>query len=1045
MSLARINKLKNGSIASSLLFLFCCVTPLGFAQTTAADGRQAQAESLYAEGKRLANAGKSSESHSDKEISIELREAIDKFAAAKEIYRKTGNRKSEGICLSEIGSIYSRLDEDQKAFESYLQAVAVFREIKDRDQESFALGNLGNAYFRAQSYAKAIEAHQGTLAIAKETGDKNTQALALKEIGKSFLHSADLRKALGFFKSALVLFQELGEKGDEAEVLTRIAGTHLILGDKGAAKEWLERSLDFQKKNNFRYMEGEVLGFFGHLYSSLNEKQKALEYYENELSILIELKDVAGAAGLRKQIAGIYLELGQTEKAVSLLREALATYRILNRRSGIASTLRELAEILGEDPNGAEAAKNYLTEAFDLAKQINYKSEQAAILLQLGILYSHAFKDEKQALKYKNESLALYEAIGAISSTANGLYHIGLSYWTSNSVDRAFAYFSIAYALARYTGDLHAEARVLIWLQNSAFAVGGPRLTVLYGKKAVNTFQLRRSKATRFDKESQKTYLRSFEVVYRRLAEQLLDQDRVSEAHQVLQSFKDQQFYDIQNDAPGEPALVELNSDEKDFAQGNEKASDSWAKTYVKYLTLKQSVGDRIPTAEEKERDRENTAALSVAENELGQSLRDPRAAVAAEAKPITTRDTLQIQATLKKLGQQLSDQPVVVYQYVGNDAYYSLVITPTEIKKVASPSNFYATNATAQKFWALLQSDKYDPRPAGKELYDIVFEPIEKELPPGTKTIIWSLDGNLRYVPMAALYDGKQYLVERFNHVTFTRADGDRLSKDVSPVWTAAAFGSSKRHNVEVAGTSTSFSALPGVESELNSIFGAKRARIVAGDVLVDVAFTREKLISTLKMKRPVVHIASHFSFRPGDEEGSFLLLGDGTAFTLADMKTHKDLFAGVELLTLSACNTAAQQADANGREVDAFFELAQRLGAQSVLATLWPVADNSTPWLMREFYDLKVNKNQNKAEALRNAQIALLNGSARTARSRTRADASQVKIVVSDETRKPTGTRAETFVIEKKDAKPFRADPARPFAHPFYWSPFVLIGNWR
>jgi CHAT domain-containing protein len=192
-------------------------------------------------------------------------------------------------------------------------------------------------------------------------------------------------------------------------------------------------------------------------------------------------------------------------------------------------------------------------------------------------------------------------------------------------------------------------------------------------------------------------------------------------------------------------------------------------------------------------------------------------------------------------------------------------------------------------------------------------------------------------------------------------------------------------------------------------------------------------------------VHIASHFSFRPGDEARSFLLMGDGTAFTLDEIKKHTDMFAGVDLLTLSACNTAAQQADANGREVDAFFELAQRLGANSVLATLWSVADNSTPWLMREFYDLKVNGKQNKAEALRKAQLALLNGSARTARSATRTDSSNVKIVVVENADDKAQTRADDFVIEKKDAPLFKNDLKRPFAHPFYWSPFVLIGNWR
>ena len=98
-------------------------------------------------------------------------------------------------------------------------------------------------------------------------------------------------------------------------------------------------------------------------------------------------------------------------------------------------------------------------------------------------------------------------------------------------------------------------------------------------------------------------------------------------------------------------------------------------------------------------------------------------------------------------------------------------------------------------QLWGLLQSDKYDPRPIAQELYSIVFKPIEKKLPKDTNTILWSLDGTLRYVPMAALYDGKQYLVERYNNVAFTRVDSEHLLHRVSPRWTGLGFGSSEEH----------------------------------------------------------------------------------------------------------------------------------------------------------------------------------------------------------------------------------------------------------
>jgi CHAT domain-containing protein len=172
--------------------------------------------------------------------------------------------------------------------------------------------------------------------------------------------------------------------------------------------------------------------------------------------------------------------------------------------------------------------------------------------------------------------------------------------------------------------------------------------------------------------------------------------------------------------------------------------------------------------------------------------------------------------------------------------------------------------------------------------------------------------------------------------------------------------------------------------------------------------------------------------------------------------MKARGRLFDAVDLLTLSACNTAAQRADSDGREIDGFAELAQRLGASAVMATLWPVSDNSTPRLMSNFYRLRQSGvGTTKAEALRRAQLSLLDGTSQGApveESDAMKGASEpdVQIVttppggarVDDDPRRDTG---ETVYVEDRDARPYTKNPARPYSHPYYWAPFVLFGNWQ
>jgi CHAT domain-containing protein len=178
-------------------------------------------------------------------------------------------------------------------------------------------------------------------------------------------------------------------------------------------------------------------------------------------------------------------------------------------------------------------------------------------------------------------------------------------------------------------------------------------------------------------------------------------------------------------------------------------------------------------------------------------------------------------------------------------------------------------------------------------------------------------------------------------------------------------------------------------------------------------------------------VHIASHFQFQPGNETNSALLLGDGSFLSLAQIKTMPNIFGGVELLTLSACNTATGSSGANGKEVEGFGVLAQRQGAKAVVASLWPVFDTSTKELMQEFYRLREAKGSTtKIEALRQAQIELLHGT----QLATTAPPSKDRQIVHEEA-KPNAANKPLFKV----------DPIAPYAHPYYWAPFILIGNWR
>jgi len=267
------------------------------------------------------------------------------------------------------------------------------------------------------------------------------------------------------------------------------------------------------------------------------------------------------------------------------------------------------------------------------------------------------------------------------------------------------------------------------------------------------------------------------------------------------------------------------------------------------------------------------------------------------------------------------------------------------------------------------------------KQIYGWLVQPAEADLARNSvDTLVFVLDGKFRSIPMAALYDGENYLLEKYS-VALT--PGLKL---LGPH-----FQNPKPLQALMMGLTearSGFSALPGVKEEIEQV-----ANRVNAEVLFDQDFTRENLENEVeRVPFPVLHLATHGQFS-SDLDKTFLLAWD-QKITLRDLdgllRSRRQQSEPIELMVLSACQTA----EGDDRAALGLAGMAIRSGARSTLATLWAVNDKSTAELMTQFYQELSNTDLSKAEALRAAQI---------------------KILQTPE-----------------------------FSHPYYWSPFVLIGNW-
>jgi CHAT domain-containing protein len=409
------------------------------------------------------------------------------------------------------------------------------------------------------------------------------------------------------------------------------------------------------------------------------------------------------------------------------------------------------------------------------------------------------------------------------------------------------------------------------------------------------------------------------------------------------------------------------------------------------------------------------------------------------------------LQSILSKLKKDHATEAVAVYTVIGTDetrdaagqvkdksrAKFGWAILVTSTDRKAYPIDVRGLEETVRRFRQALADERFDPKADAQKIYNAIFRQsserlkstLEKDMNAAlaaneNKTVMWSLDGVLRYVPTAALHDGKDYLVAKYRNVVFTPQSLRQLQATNDPEWKVLGLGVSEPR--------PGFDALEGAKEELAFIV---RPGMFTGEILLNEKFKKEETLRVWRDKQfSVIHIASHFKFHPTKPEDSFLLLGDGE-LKIGDIVNEDNLFDGVDLLALSACDTAMS---ANGKESESFAYVAQDLGAKTVLASLWPVSDVGTPELMTRFYTLRAsNPGMTKGEAFHRAQLSLVQGEKILGRSVTKTAVPPTS---------GQGSRAEKFSAAPGANLPlFIKDPKRPFAHPFYWAPFVLIGNWR
>lgn len=847
------------------------------------------------------------------------------------------------------------------------------------------------AYIPATSFIAPSQARQTVIASAPD--------LALLEEGKKFYEIGKFTQAVNAFQQAAEAFKSSGDVLRQASAFSNLSLAYQQLGQWTEAKEAIASSLQLINQQNKSPESlpvlAQALNTQGSLQLALAQPDKALVTWQQAASTYAQVKNEAGknralinqaqaleAMGLYRRaletlqqvvqnlqsapdsslkIAGLRslgnsLRLvGDLEESVKVLQQSLEVAKRLQSPQDISDTLLSLANTSRAQQN-TEAALAYYQQA---ANTPSAATKSKALLNQFSLLVETHQQQAALALlpQIQSQLANLPPSKAAIEGRINlvqSLIKLGAATTGELPTTQEMAQLlAVAAQQSKSLGDQRAESYAL-------GSLGGLYEQNQQIRDAMNLTQQALLLAQSMN-ASDITYRWQWQMGRLLKAEGDIKGAiaAYSEAVKLLKALRsdlvaintDLQFTFKESVEPIYREFVALllqpSENSGEFKQANGQKSED---TIQKNLAEARNVIESLQLAELDNFFQE--ACLQAKAHQIDQI--DNKAAV---IYPIILKDRLEVILSLpqKALSHYATKLPA--------DRVEGIV---DEFKQSLTPL------ATPQKRLRLSQ-----------QIYEWLIRPAANDLASsGIKTLVFVLDGSLRNVPMAALYDGKQYLVQQYS---IAISPGLQLLEPRPLI--------QGKFQVLKGGLSEArqgFSALPAVESELKQISSE-----VPGKTLLNQDLTYINVQNQLKATPfPIVHLATHGQFSSNAKE-TFILSWDGPI----NVKQLDKLFRArgisdstpLELLVLSACQTAS----GDNRAALGLAGVAVRSGARSTLATLWSVKDEATAALMTQFYRELSQPGVTKAEALQRSQLSLLRD--------------------------------------------------RRFQNPLYWAPFVLVGNWR
>ena len=847
--------------------------------------------------------------------------------------------------------------------------------------EPSQLVQQGVEEYQSQQYRQAIDSWNKALTTYQKTGDRASTVIVLENLARAYQKIGQTEKAIAFWQQVGDNYTQLGDLQQLARSLTEQAQAYSRLGQHRQAITllcgmWENGNLEIQRETEKQKCRpgsavtlaqqqqdrlGEVaaLGSLGEAYRLRGNYQKALSYLHNSLKLAQEINNPHLEISALNSLGNTYSSLAQVN-----YRRAKSA----ERRGEIYGENSLLAQYTTEGRKQDDRALNYFQQSLQLAKgQHNPLSEVRAIISSLPIYYRlerYAAAETllKQALTLLPSLPPQQETIYAQIDLAKLLQPQKITpdlCFNSATLPQARELLQQAVSLAISIEDKRAES----------FAIGELAHTYECSQNYQQALELTQQARLAAEKERDSLYLWEWQT-----GRILIKQGRQKEGINVY-----------------ETAIATLESIRGDILTANRDIQFDFRDTVEPIY--RQLIEQRLDAVN-------NSLVIEPTETNLVNNITSVLNTVdslrIAELQNYFGNDCALRDITLTTVDVTNPNRHTVYFSSIILDNRTAIIATfpGGKTKVIWNQQNRQAIEQEINEFRRNLERfrDNYDPQ-LGQNIYQWLISPFAQDLEQAEiKTLVFLQDGLLRSIPMAALHDGEKFLIEKYAIATtpslnLTNAEAlnrDRRKLALRDRLKALVLGLTEASQID----GRKFAPLPNVEQEISQV----KDILIESKGFIDEEFTRDRLQQELaETYYPIIHIATHGQFG-SEPEDTFLVTGNEEKLTLTELdRIIRSTIPNnnpVELISLTACQTAV----GDERAALGLAGVAVQAGVNSALASLWSISDEATPQIIQQFYSSLKDSKLNKAEALRQAQLASIDRG----------------------------------------------------IHPAYWASFIIIGNW-